>query len=301
MCAPTCIRRKGLKNENVRLFIDGLDRCRRRGHAAAVQFNADFHRRIYSWRERLWPGIIGPSVGALSVLSLLPFFQHFRNDSPYHLAGVAALQEAMPAELLQEDSDWFEAWRAAGIDEEVYVPYFKQTDNGPDGWRDCFASSAAMLAASSHLVGSDNEYIWYLSKFGDTTSVNAQLRTLRFLGLDVEFTQEGNPEMIAEAISRGSGVLVGWYDKGDLTRGEPPMCGGPACGHWSVITGVQGRHSPVGDQYYVMHDPMGFPLMEKGGHDQSRSGKSVRVRQSEFNYRWLIEGPDSGWMIFIRG
>ena len=86
-----------MKNENVRLFLDGLDRCRRRGHAAAVQFNAGFDRRIHSWRERLFPVIIGPSVGVLSVLSLLPFFQHFRDDSPYHLAGVAALQDAMPA------------------------------------------------------------------------------------------------------------------------------------------------------------------------------------------------------------
>ena len=171
---------KRLKNENVRLFRDGLGRCRRGAHAAVVQFNAGVYRRIHGWRERLWPGIIGPSVGALSVLSLLPFFQHFRDDSPYHLAGVAALQEAMPAELLQEDSDWFEAWRAAGIDEEVYVPYFKQTDNGPDGWRDCFASSAAMLAASAHLVGSDNEYIWHLSKFGDTTSVTLSSKRFGF-------------------------------------------------------------------------------------------------------------------------
>ena len=249
----------------------------------------------------MWPGIIGPSVGALSVLSLLPFFQHFRDDSPYHLAGVAALQEAMPAELLQEDSDWFEAWRAAGIDQEVFVPYFRQLDNGPDGWRDCFASSAAMLAASAGLVHSDNEYIYHLARFGDTTSVNAQLRTLRFLGLDAVFTQEGTPEMIEKAISRGSAVLVGWYHEGDLTRGEPPMCSGTTCGHWSVITGFQGKHSPVGDQYYVMHDPMGFPLIEKGGHDRSRSGKSVRIRQSEFNHRWLIEGEASGWMIFIDG
>ena len=43
------------------------------------------------------------ALGCLSVLSLLPFFQHFRDDSPYHLAGVAALQEAMPAELLQDE------------------------------------------------------------------------------------------------------------------------------------------------------------------------------------------------------
>ncbi len=290
-----------MKNENLRLFVGGLVRCGRRGHAAVVQFNAGFYQRVYSWRKRLQPTIIRPSVTFLSVLSLLPFFQHFRDDSPYHLAGVASLQDAMPAELLQEDSQWFEAWRAAGIDETVYVPYFKQTDNGPDGWRDCFASSAAMLAASVNRVSSDNEYIFHLSSFGDTTSVDAQIRTLRFLGLDVEFTQKGNPQMIEAAISRGSAVLVGWYDKGDLTKGEPPMCNGIACGHWSVITSVQGKHSPVGDQYYVMHDPMGYPLMQKGGHDLSRSGKSVQIRQSEFNYRWLIEGPNSGWMITVRG
>ena len=290
-----------LRNEAVRLFRDGLVRCRRRGHAAAVQLHAGVRRRIHGWRERLFPVIIKPSLGFLGVLSLLPFLQYFRDESPHHLASAAALQETVPSELFQEDSEWLEAWLAAGIDQEVFVPYFQQLDNGPDGWRDCFASSAAMLAASAGLVDSDNEYIYHLAHYGDTTSVNAQLQTLRALGLDVEFTKEGTPEMIEQAISRGSAVLVGWYDKGDLTRGEPPMCGGPACGHWSVITGFQGKHSPVGDQYYVMHDPMGYPLMEKGGHDQSRSGKSVRVRQSEFNYRWLVDGPGTGWMIFIRG
>ena len=290
-----------MTNENVRFFCNRLVRCRRRGHAVAVQLNAGVRRRIYGWRERLQPGIIKPSVAFLGVLSLLPFFQHFRDDSPYHLAGVAALQEAMPAELLQEDSEWFEAWRAAGIDQEVFVPYFQQLDNGYDGWRECFASSAAMLAASAGLVDSDNQYIYHLAHYGDTTSVDAQLQTLRSLGLDVEFTKEGTPEMIEESISRGGAVLVGWLHAGDLTKGEPPMCDHLSCGHWSVVTGFQGKHSPVGDQYWVMHDPMGYPLMEKGGHDKSRSGKSVRVRQSEFNYRWLIDGPGTGWMIFIRG
>ena len=249
----------------------------------------------------MWPGIIRPSVGFLGVLSLLPFFQHFRDDSPYHLAGVAALQEAMPAELLQEDSEWFEAWRAAGIDQEVFVPYFQQLDNGQDGWRECFASAAAMLAASAGLVDSDNEYIYHLAHYGDTTSVNAQLQTLRALGLDVEFTKEGTPEMIEESISRGAAVLVGYLHAGDLTKGEPPKCNSLTCGHWALVTGYQGKHSPVGDQYWVIHDPMGYPLMQKGGHDQSRSGKSVRIRQSEFNYRWLVDGPGTGWMIFIRG
>ena len=124
------------------------------------------------------------------MLSLLPFFQHFREDSPYHLAGVAALQAAMPDELLSTDSEWYEAWQAAGIDQQVHVPYFRQLDNGPNGWRDCFSSAAAMLAASQGVVSSDNEYIVTRSKYGDTTSVDAQLRALRALGLDVVFTQQ---------------------------------------------------------------------------------------------------------------
>ncbi len=69
--------------------------------------------------------------------------------------------------------------------------------------------------------------------------------------------------MIEESISRGAGVLVGWLHAGDLTKGEPPMCDHLSCGHWSVITGYQGKHSPVGDQYWVLHDPMGYPLMQK--------------------------------------
>ena len=290
-----------LRNEAVRLLRDGLVCCGRRGHAAALQLNAGVRRRIYGWRERLFPVIIKPSLGFLGVLSLLPFFQHFRSDSPYHLAGVAALQEAMPSSLLQEDSEWFEAWRAAGIDQEVFVPYFRQLDNGPDGWRDCFASSAAMLAASAGLVHSDNEYIYHLARFGDTTSVNAQLRTLRFLGLDAVFTQEGTPEMIEEAISRGSAVLVGWYHEGDLTRGEPPMCSGTTCGHWSVITGSRANTARSAISITSCTIRWAFLLLKKGGHDRSRSGKSVQIRQSEFNHRWLIEGEASGWMIFIEG
>ena len=103
------------------------------------------------------------ALGFLSVLSLLPFSQHFQDDSPHDLAGVAAIQETMPSELYQEDSEWLEAWLAAGIDQEVFVPYFQQLDNGQDGWRECFASAAAMLAASAGLVDSDNEYIFHLA------------------------------------------------------------------------------------------------------------------------------------------
>ena len=82
-----------------------------------------------------------------------------------------------------------------------------------------------MLAASAGLVSSAiTSTSTTLAHYGDTTSVDAQLQTLRALGLDVEFTKEGTPEMIEESISRGAAVLVGWLHAGDLTKGEPPMC-----------------------------------------------------------------------------
>ena len=45
------------------------------------------------------------------------------------MAAVKQLEESMPPELLEEDAEWFQAWKASGYDQEVYMPYFKQLDN----------------------------------------------------------------------------------------------------------------------------------------------------------------------------
>ena len=44
--------------------------------------------------------------------------------------------------------------------------------------------------------------------------------------------------------------------------GEPPMCNGMGCGHWSVISGYAGKNSS--DPEWIMQDPRGYPEMEKG-------------------------------------
>ena len=74
-------------------------------------------------------------------LSLLPFFHWFRG-TPHQLAAIKELEERMPEELLaEEDNAWFEAWKASGIDQEVYMPYFTQLDNKTGtGFRECFSS-----------------------------------------------------------------------------------------------------------------------------------------------------------------
>ncbi len=55
----------------------------------------------------------------------------------------------MPQDLLEEeDNAWFDAWKASGIDQEVFMPYFSQFDNeSGTGYRECFSSAAAMVAA----------------------------------------------------------------------------------------------------------------------------------------------------------
>jgi hypothetical protein len=232
-------------------------------------------------------------------LALLPFFQFFRG-TPHQLAAVKELEESVPKELLEEDAAWFEAWKASGIDQEIYMSkYFKQLDNfSGQGYRECFSSAAAMVASFWGKVKTDDEYNLHREKFGDTTSVQAQLDALKALGLDAEFRQDGDADMIELEIENGRPVLVGWLHQGDLLQGEPPMCSS-TCGHWSVITGYAGKHSS--DPEWVMFDPAGYPDMVGGGHEESLSGRRVRVRQSAFYQRWQVDGPKTGWVILVDG
>ncbi len=180
----------------------------------------------------------------LGVLSLLPFFERFSKDAPHRMAAVKQLEESMPPELLEEDAEWFQAWKASGYDLEVFMPYFKQLDNKTGtGYRECFSSAAAMVAAFYKKVRTDDEYNEIRAKFGDTTSVEAQLAALRSLGLQAEFRKDGNAEMVELEIENGRPVLVGYYSAGNMLLGEPPMCSGLGCGHWAVISGYSQKNS----------------------------------------------------------
>ena len=127
------------------------------------------------------------------------------------MAAVKQLEESMPPELLEEDAEWFQAWKASGYDLEVFMPYFKQLDNKTGtGYRECFSSAAAMVAAFYQKIRTDDEYNEIRAKFGDTTSVEAQLAALRSLGLQAEFRKDGNAEMVELEIENGRPVLVGY-------------------------------------------------------------------------------------------
>lgn len=225
------------------------------------------------------------------VLSLLPFFSHFRG-TPHQLAAISELEDSLPQELLREDAAWFEAWKASGIAQQIMVPYFHQLDNkSGQGYRECFSSSMAMVAAFYGKVKTDDQYNRIRSRFGDTTSISAQVNTLRSLGLHAEFRQDGDSSLIEAEIAAGRPVAVGWLHRGDMSRGEPPMCDSYGCGHWSVIVGFD-------KDDWIMNDPRGTPFMERGGHS-SYGGRNVKVSRQAFKQRWEVEGPGTGWLILV--
>ena len=289
-----------LKSEAIRVFRNRLVRCRRRGHAFGLRLKFDIHRRIQRWSRHLPPGNIRTILIVLAVpLSLLPFFQFFRG-TPYQLAAIKELEESVPKELLEEGADWFGTWRESGRDVEIYMPYFKQLDNKTGtGHRECFSSAAAMVAATHRKIKTDDEYIAVRSKYGDTTSVEAHLKALRELGLQAEFRKDGDADMVELEVENGRPVLVGWLHHGNMLRGEPPMCNGLGCGHWSVISGYAGKNSS--DPEWIMQDPRGLPDMERGGWSNPHLGRNARVRQAAFYQRWQVNGPGTGWVILVDG
>jgi hypothetical protein len=231
-------------------------------------------------------------------LALLPFFSFFRSDSPHQLAAIKELEDAMPEELLAEDAAWFESWKASGIAQRAIVPYVHQLNFKRNGHRRCLDASAAMVAILYNKVKDAEEYGELRKRHGDTTDVRAQITTLRRLGLNAEFRNDGDPALLEAEAASGRVTMVGWLHRGNLLRGEPPECGSQTCGHWSLIVGFEGAEQE-GDAQWVMHDPMGAPDMERGGHPNRYGGKNVRVPRNTFDQRWMVEGPGSGWVILV--
>lgn len=234
----------------------------------------------------VWVVIVG--------LSLLPFFQFFKKGDPHQLAAIAELERAIDKDLLDDEAEWFAMWKTSGIHQEVYgVPYYNQLDSPTGyGYRECFDSAAAMVAAFHRVVQSQDAYRQVRRKFGDTTEVHAQVSALKSLGLDAEFRKDVRVEDIEIELSAGRPLAVGWLHQGNFTEGKPAVCDSDGCGHWSVIIGYDKDN-------FIAMDPMGLPDMEHGGHDTTKSGERIKMSRPAFYQRWSIEGEASGWAVFV--
>ena len=166
------------------------------------------------------------------------------------------------------------------------VPYEYQLDNGPAGYRECFSSSCAMVARYWNKIAGDYEYNRIRRQFGDTTDPQAQLLTLKTLGLRATFEMEGTTAILENLLRSGLPTPVGWLHRGPVTS--------PAgSGHWTVVSGFTPTH-------FIHQDPNGEANTQTGGYLNSNKGANVAYSRSNWLRRWLVDGPASGWYLKVR-
>lgn len=167
------------------------------------------------------------------------------------------------------------------------VPYFSQNDNASGtGYRECFSSSCAMVAAFWGKVRSDDEYNRIRAGIGDTTLSEVQVATLRKLGLEARLVSNSAPGLLEAELRAGRPVPVGWLHKGQVNA---PVGGG----HWSVCIGFDADH-------WIHHDPNGEANLIGGGYVNHTAGNAVRYSRKNWNRRWEADGASTGWALLIK-
>ena len=225
---------------------------------------------------------------------LSDLFKYYKHGLPYQDAAVQMLEEKLMAaypDLMSRDQEWFKTWSQAGKQTTnknlvLDVPYEWQRDNkSGEGFRECFSSSAAMVAKFYGKIGSDDEYNSVRARFGDSTDSSAQIQALRFLGLHAEFRQNLGIADLDKETSQGRPVLTGWLHHGSY---KAPSGGG----HWSVVVGT--------DATSVIHnDPYGMADIVNGSYKSAQGGKYIHYSKQYWLPRWQVEGANSGWGVLI--
>lgn len=199
------------------------------------------------------------------------------------------IKQADPG-LLTESADWAQDYKrtrpAALVRNPLNVKWQSQLDNkSGTGYRECFSSSAAMLAMFWGKVPNDDAYNSIRAKYGDTTSAQAQLAALRSLGLKADFHTDGVPAALEAEIDAGRPVAVGWLHKGPVSA---PSGGG----HWSVVIGYT-------DVAWIQNDPNGEAYLVGGGYANNTKGGGVVYSRKNWNPRWM-PGGSGGWYLTCR-
>jgi len=167
------------------------------------------------------------------------------------------------------------------------VQYFSQNDNtSGTGYRECFSSTSAMIAAFYGRVRNDDAYNAIRAKFGDTTDSQAQIRALRSLDLDARFVTNAAVGLLEAEILAGRPVGVGWLHQGPV---KAPTGGG----HWTLCIGFT-------PEAIVMNDPNGEANMAAGGYVNNSNGAGIRYSRKNWLRRWEADGPGTGWALLVK-
>jgi len=218
------------------------------------------------------------------------FFKYYKSESQQE-AGIHILYDQMRDVLKVDTHDWITTYRkkpeVTSTGNPLTVPYQSQNDNASGtGSRECFSSSCAMVAMYYGKIENDDAYNLVRQKYGDSTDAQAQVRTLRSLGLEANFISNGTTSNLRECIDAGRPVPVGWLHHGSASA---PSGGG----HYSVVIGYN-------DKSWIVNDPNGEANLSAGGYTNNLDGSNQSYSFKNFNPRWIVEGEGSGWYMDIR-
>jgi len=153
-------------------------------------------------------------MSQLSKQEFINFFKYYKNESQQE-AGISILYNQMRDVLKTTDHDWVTTYRTKPTvvtTNPLDVPYQSQNDNASGtGQRECFSSSCAMVAMYYGKIENDDAYNLVREKYGDSTDAQAQVRTLRSLGLEANFISNGSTNDLRDAIDAGRPVPVAGY------------------------------------------------------------------------------------------
>ena len=228
-------------------------------------------------------------MAQLSKQEFINFFKYYKGESQQE-AGISILYDQMRAVLKTQEHDWVTTYRTKApvvTTNPLDVPYQSQNDNASGtGYRECFSSSCAMVAMYYGKIENDDAYNLVREKYGDSTDAQAQVRTLRSLGLEANFISNGSTNDLRDAIDAGRPVPVGWLHHGSSSA---PSGGG----HYSVVIGYT-------DGAWIMNDPNGEASLAAGGYTKNMDGSNQSYSFKNWNPRWIVEGEGSGWFMDVR-
>ena len=231
------------------------------------------------------------------------FMDRWQNyqDKPQQVAAVQALYSAIASlkggqQILDEQAPWARQFSTTPAPRPkprpkkndavaLALPFFDQTNDGPDGWRHCQSSAIAMNLAYLGVPGikDDVDYLKVVQRHGDTTEPAAHAAALAELKAPGRFMTSCSVERAKAELDKGFGLAIGILHHGPVSA---PTGGG----HYIAVRGYDATG-------WLVHDPYGELNLVRGGwaRQGQGAGRSQHYSFANTNPRWLLEGPSSGW------
>ena len=217
-------------------------------------------------------------------------FWEYYKGTPNQLASIRQLFESIPSAEKQTDASWIELFRKPETNTEpsnpLDVKYFYQTDNGPEGWRQCQTSAIAMCLNFLKVPGinDDIDYLKIVQKYGDTTLQSSHQQALKSLSVPASFRTNGNKSDLIKIIDSGRPVPLGILHHGPASH---PSGGG----HFITLIGHSATHAICHDSYGDLNCATG-----QWNRTDKFAGKFTTYLWQNLLPRWNLDnGFDDGW------